>query len=167
MNNKHQGFTLIEILVVVFIISIVTLVATMNFGNQGNTRIVDSEASRLEQILTLVAQTAILEQTDLGVGLWRDGYAVWRYDVVDSQWKLIQHDRVLTTHTLPDDLQLTLRLERLEQILPQTPKGVRGPQLWFSVAGSALPAVVSVTSGEVTEDLIIENNGAITVKRAE
>jgi type II secretion system protein H len=167
MHNKRSGFTLIEILVVIFIISVIALAATMNFSTHGNAREIDNESYRLKQIVNLVAETAVLEQADLGVGMWRTGYAVWRFDPIDKQWKIINHDRILTAHTVSNALHLTLRIEKMVQILPEFPNTVRGPQLWFSSSGSALPAVVSVTNGEVTEDLIIENNGAVTVQREE
>lgn len=163
MHYKTAGFTLIEILVVIFIVSIVALAATLNFSNYGNGRVVDAESYRLKQILNLTAQTAILEQTDLGVGFWENGYNIWRYDVVNNSWQLIQNERVLTAHTLPDVVHFELHINRLNQILPTNSDSLRGPQLWFSSVGAALPAEISVISEDIVDKVVIENNGVAEV----
>lgn len=163
MTKSNSGFTLIEILIVIFIISVVALAATVNFGTIGSSRDIDNESYRLQQLLTLTAQTAMLEQVDLGIGLWRNGYAVWRYDLSNKQWKQINNDRILSAHHLPERVQLNLRVNKISQILPENEKTLRAPQLWFGTAGTASPAVVSITSAEISEDVVIEDNGNVFV----
>ncbi|MFI4954335.1 MAG: type II secretion system minor pseudopilin GspH [Gammaproteobacteria bacterium] len=153
------GFTLIEILVVVFIIAIVALATSLTIGNTRGGRVVKQEANHLQRYLQLVGQTAIIDQMDLGVGIWSTGYAVWKYDYTNKKWMLITDDRALKEYDLPEPLRITLRSEQLLGALPNTLQGVRVPQIGFSATGSATPVTVVISNEEIHYDVEIANNG--------
>ena len=162
-TRAAQGFTLIEILVVVFIISIVVLAVTLTVGNTRGGRVVKQEAGHLQRYLQLVAQTAMIEQMDLGVGVWSSGYAVWRYDYTNKKWLLLTGDRALKEYELPEPLQLTLKLDHLSQTVPNTVQGVSVPQIGFSATGSVTPAIVTLSQDEIHYEVDVANNGEIKI----
>jgi type II secretion system protein H len=158
-STRFSGFTLIEILVVIFIVSIVALATTLTVGNIRGGRVVQQEAEHLQRYLELVAQTAMIEQVDLGVGVWSAGYAVWRYDYAEQKWLLLTGDRVLKEYILPEPLQLTLRLDQLMRVVPNHRQGVVVPQIGFSATGSATSATVIISQDDIHYDVEVANNG--------
>lgn len=158
-----QGFTLIEILVVVFIISIVALASTLTISHRSGGRVVKQEAEHLQRYLQVVAQTAMIEQMDLAVGVWSTGYATWRYDYTVKKWLLITDDRALKEYTVPEPLRLTLRLDNLARVVPNTPQSIQVPQIGFSSTGSATPATVIIKNEDIHYEVDIANNGKIKI----
>lgn len=167
MLKKSTGFTLIEIIIVIFIISIMSLAATLNYSNYGAGRDVDNESNRLLQLINLTSQTAMLEQSDLGIGLWRNGYNVWRYDPSEKKWNVIKNDRAFTEHILTRNLHLELRMNKSSQIVPPSGETLTHPQIWFSSSGGATPSTIMIKSEHITDSVEIANNGKIEVKREE
>lgn len=66
MGNRPQGFTLIEILVVMVIISIVTTVAMLSLG-RNNTKVVEAFVNDFTQSITLAEEQAMLAPAVLGL----------------------------------------------------------------------------------------------------
>ena len=68
MKRSKAGYTLIEILIVVLIISIVTSVAMLSIGRNENKQM-ESFAQELMQMLSLAEEQAMLQPTVLGLML--------------------------------------------------------------------------------------------------
>ncbi len=66
MGNRPQGFTLIEILVVMLIISIITTVAMLSMG-RNNTKVIEAFVSEFTQSLNLAEEQAMLAPAVLGL----------------------------------------------------------------------------------------------------
>lgn len=162
-RRNDRGFTLIEILVVVFIIALVTLATSLTVGTTRGGRVVSQEAQQLQRVIELAAQTAMLEQIELGVGLWKTGYAVWQYDLSSKQWTRVTHDIALKEYTLPSSLTLSLDAQQKPSSLPPTIEGLKTPQLWFSSSGMMTPAIIKVSAGDVVYTVEIKVDGEVLV----
>lgn len=163
MPKNNNGFTLIELLVVVFIIGLIAMMTTLTVSTTRSGRVVTQEAQQLQRILQLAAQTAMIEQMELGVGLWEGGYDVWQYNMSTHQWSRVPNDVAFKEHTLPSSIVLSLQVERRGQSLPRASNAISIPQLLFSSSGTATQAVISVSTPDVTDTIEIKNDGEVVL----
>lgn len=84
-----SGFTLIEILVVLVIISIVMTFVVASFGDFGQNREIVAEGKYLRQYIELAKQEAILDDVTLAVHIDSSGYEILRFKEPNS-WQPIQ-----------------------------------------------------------------------------
>lgn len=104
---RGRGFTLLEILVVVFIIGILLTAVTVMFGSSEMTR-VREEADRLATLITLAREQAILDGQEIAVAFDDTGYA---FQVYDGQgWLALEGDDILRRRTFPDIVDIEVNL---------------------------------------------------------
>ena len=137
--RRSKGFTLVEILVVLFIISIVTSVAMLSIGRNDNKRM-ETFANELTQIMTLAEEQAMLQPTVLGVSL--NGHTIQftrlqaAQDGKKSQWLPLQ-EAALNKHVIPDDIQVGIKVGSARTLASRSDE-------------SALPQIIISTNGDVT-----------------
>lgn len=139
-TTKMKGFTLIEVLVVLFIISIVTAIALLTIGNNEQ-REVKQFAEELTQILTLAEEQAMLQPTVLGLALNQDSFHFASYqleaDKKKNYWKPL-HDNLLGKHRIPSDIEVNIKMGK-ESGLPN-----HEPQIIISTNGDLTPFTIYV-----------------------
>ncbi len=107
--RTSSGFTLIELLVALLIIGIVVTAATLSIGN--NDAELEESARRLQAVLDLAADEAVLQSRDLGFSVTAEGY---RFLVRgDEGWRTVNGDPLLRERFLPEELRLELTVEGL------------------------------------------------------
>lgn len=74
------GFTLLEIMVVIFIIGILATLVTLAIGNRPIDDRLDNEAARIEQLLRMAQDDAEVRGIAIGVRLTQDGYEFMAQD---------------------------------------------------------------------------------------
>jgi len=160
-----KGFTLLEILVVMVIMGIILSFATLSIDNSGELRLMQQEARRLESILTLANQEAVLQAKEIGVSFTAHQYQFYVLD--GEQWQHLNQDEILHLHLLPANLQLEVRLEGETVVLKQTEDK---PQLLLLSSGE-LPLFEIVLSSELNHKiryrLTSQITGQIQVERDE
>lgn len=130
LSPRPIGFTLIEILVVIIIISIVVSVASVNFFRDDKQTLAE-EAKRLALLLEHAREEALLTGKLIG---WSAGDASYQFLVPDGEgkWQTKRDDDVLRPRTFA--LPIAWRDFRING-QPAKP----GDPLVFTNAGSALP----------------------------
>ncbi len=103
MRGKF-GFTLVEILVVLVIISTTVTFAILSFGDFGKSRQAKAAAEQLAQYITLLQQKAILENRLLGLSLKPHSYQAMRYNGL-AGWQYINKGNLYREQPLPGGLQ--------------------------------------------------------------
>jgi type II secretion system protein H len=73
--SEQQGFTLIEVLVVVFIIGIIVTFATLSIGDRVLSDRLETEAQRLRQLFEMAGEDAEMHGTEIGFVYTDRGYA--------------------------------------------------------------------------------------------
>ena len=110
--HRQTGFTLFEILVVVFIIAVISGTAVLSLGVLGDDREVDREASRAMALFAVAKDEAMLQGREFGIEFERGGYRFVEFDPETEQWFDVPgDDDLLRTHTLPDSMELELYLD--------------------------------------------------------
>jgi len=142
--SRAAGFTLLELLVVVFIIGIMATMFTLSVGIAGGTdRELRREAERLETLLALALEDASFQSRELGLRLYpaRYEFSVFNrgdpFDPTDDQWIPLEDD-VLGARELPAVFALELEIEERSVNLERSEKDVEKkyePQLFIFSSG--------------------------------
>jgi general secretion pathway protein H len=85
--RQAAGFTLIEIMIVVFIIGLITAAAVITFGGDRRDTELDKEAQRLDALFDYVREQAELQTRDYGFRVNAMGYSFVTFDVLQNQWR--------------------------------------------------------------------------------
>ena len=104
-RSQGAGFTLIEVLVVVFVIAIASAVVVANFEGDERGKM-EREARRLAGALEHAASLAQWQSETLGVSAEGNVYRFWRRRG-DGVWTLLDDDPVLAPRALPPEFSVT------------------------------------------------------------
>lgn len=141
-RHRSRGFSLIELLVVVFIIGLFAGTAVLSLNVVGVDRELEREALRLQSLLDTLMDEAVLQTRDYGVLFTNSGYRFFVYDYQSLSWLEPVGDEFLRERRLTEPLAMTLFLEDREVVLDSEYEPVFGQQ--------PQPQVVLLASGEIT-----------------
>ena len=137
MIAPPQGFTLLEIMVVLVLMGILASLAVLSVGGGSQDRLAQ-EGQRLAALLELQQQEAILTGEIRGVQFGRQGYAILTLDE-QGTWGPPDATNTLIRHELPEDIALGLWVDNRPAPLEK----------------SRFPQVLLLNSGEATEFVVV------------
>jgi general secretion pathway protein H len=111
------GFTLVEILVVVVIISIVTAGIVLSVNVTGRDRDLERESDRLLALFKYAREQAELQTREYGIMFQDDGYEFLTYDTRRDSWRSVFEDDALRARRLPDGLGFRLSVDARPVVL--------------------------------------------------
>ncbi|MAI54636.1 MAG: type II secretion system protein GspH [Gammaproteobacteria bacterium TMED95] len=152
--RRLSGFTLIEILVVLFIVSMLTGLVVANLPGFVSSADYEEEMMRLKFALDQGLQKAEIDASEVGVVIYSDGYEFLVFDETLKGW-LPALDRSLRKHQLPDDLMLLLSLED-EPI-----------RLGMPATEESVNPIDPVGEGEIEPNILLLSSGETSVFRLE
>jgi general secretion pathway protein H len=107
--RKHiHGFTLIEILIVIVIISVISTVAMLSIHFNRNKQL-ETLANTLANLITLAEEEAMLRPAVLGLVFTPHSYQFYIYQENNHTWQPLPN-RVFRATAIPDDTQITLKI---------------------------------------------------------
>lgn len=151
LNLHHKGFTLLELLVVLVVISIATGLIVVR-GTPGDSRYLQAQSEKLSQILRIAQQQALLKSRTIRFSLLKDGFQFeqneadrWlpiteepllrprKWDNPALSAKLVEEGRAVAFLTIEPQQGLTnqqvvLQLHSTRQILNRVFTGVFKPE---------------------------------------
>mgnify|MGYP000983256898 CR=1 FL=1 len=142
---RPRGFTLIEILVVLVIIAIVISFAVMNIGVTGRDGGLDEESRRIQGLMALLQERAVLEGRDFGLLIEPAAYQFVVYQTRRQRWENFDVEREFRRRDLPKGLAFELQLDSRNIVLKTRDERIKGdapqtaPQLIIGAGGEGTP----------------------------
>lgn len=135
MRNLIRGYTLIEILVVLFIISIVTGVGLLSIRYNENKQL-ESLANKMSETLQLAEEQALLQPMVLGLSIDQEKMQFFQSE--KNEWLPIQ-DQILKQQMIPGQFQMVLATKTSQaQEIDKKPR----PQIIISTNGDITPFTI-------------------------
>jgi general secretion pathway protein H len=141
---RSKGFTLVEILVVVVIMAVVISLAVLSIGVTGRDAQLDEESRRIEGLLGLLHERALLEGRDFGLRIEPSAYEFVVYEATRDRWLRMDQDHEFRHRELPKGVDFELQLDSQTVVLKPVDRNMKSDQL------SPSPQVAIAASGEGT-----------------
>ena len=142
---RSKGFTLVEILVVVVIIAIVVSLAVLSVGVTGRDSQLDEESRRIEGLVGLLHERALLEGRDFGLRIEPAAYEFVVYEPRRDRWMPLDQEREFRHRDLPKGVTFELQLDSQVVVLKpidrtlSTDQAPPGPQVAIAASGEGTP----------------------------
>lgn len=121
LRGRSGGFSLIEILVVIVIISIVMSIAILSITLAGGDNQLRDEAQRVISLVEVARDESLLQGREFGLEFMQGSYRFVEFDPLTQQWSEVIGDDTLRLRQLPDELELELYIEERRVILKPDP----------------------------------------------
>jgi len=122
-TKQQNGFTLIEILVVIAIMGIMLGLGMFSFGDGGLSDKLEQESNRLYSLIKLAQEEAILNSSELALEIDRDGYIFKQFVINEktgkTEWIEIAGERIFRKRTLTAGIELDITIENEELTLAE------------------------------------------------
>lgn len=138
-TSTRAGFTLVELLVVLFLVAVLAGLVVMQLGDRGEHRELRREAERLQHLIELGRQEAVRSASQWGIQFDRRGYRFLKLDPERRRWEPVIQ-RPWGERSLPDSMQLRVRAEGRAAA-----RGLEG-----STEDSRRPSILLLSSSEVS-----------------
>jgi general secretion pathway protein H len=148
---RSKGFTLVEILVVVVIMAVLISLAVLSMGVTGRDTGLDEETRRIEGLIGLLHERALLEGRDFGLRLEPSAYEFVVYDPYKDRWLSMKQDQEYRHRDLPKGLSFQLELDSQVVVLKAVDKtfssdqGPPPPQVAIAASGEGTPFRLTLT----------------------
>ena len=155
----QNGFTLIELIVVIVIIAILFTYTTLAIRGNSPADAIKEEARRLERLIELALEESILRGDEYGIEIFIDGYRF--LSRIDEQWQPITQDTILRERELPENMELETHLEDSPLAVDLSTDPLSDDQVELDESGEAeksttaekiYPHIYLLTSGEIAPD---------------
>lgn len=111
-QRLSQGFTLIEVLLVILLIGLLASAVVINFSGDSRDKKLETQTGKLQQLVQIASETAMLKQQELGLFIDNEGYRFMLFQ--DDKWHSIREPKSLQPRQFPPGYKISLELEGLE-----------------------------------------------------
>jgi general secretion pathway protein H len=123
-SARSAGFTLIELMVVVFIVGLIAAAAVITFGGDRRDTELDREAEKLNALFDYVREQAELQTRDYGFRVNELGYSFVVFDVMQNQWRTADEDDALREREFPEGIEPQMVVEGRQIVLDQKKRAI-------------------------------------------
>ena len=151
--DKTRGFTLFEIIVVVFIIGLIVTFGSLSIS-QHSDRYVEDEAKRIHHLVRLATEEAVLSAQEFSLLVSYQGYSFAQ--LVGPKWEPIEGDTFFRSREFPDNLNVKMLVYDQEVNLNDSEKPV---QIYLLSSGEVTPFKLTL-KGESEAEYVV--TGSLT-----
>jgi general secretion pathway protein H len=141
VTMKEQGFTLVEILVVLIIVSVMSGVVVTSLPSSFQDGDFDEETLRLKTVMDLVREESLTQASEYGFDTDKDSYSFYVYNEIEQHWEQLE-SRPYTERKLTEGTTLRMIIEDSELVLGGGEEDAESAQ--------NAPHVLLLSSGEMT-----------------
>lgn len=109
--KHHRGFTLLEIMLVMLLLGLMASYVVVNFVSESRPSRIQKETDRLQQLVQVLSETAILKQQDFGLMLNDKGYQFLVHN--GQKWQEVAEPKFMQFHPWPETIRAELELDGL------------------------------------------------------
>jgi general secretion pathway protein H len=141
---RSKGFTLVEILVVMLIIAAVISLTVLSVNSTGRDSQLDEESRRIEGLVGLLHERALLEGRDFGLRIEPAAYEFVFYDSRRNRWLMMDQEREFRHRELPKGISFQLQLDSQTVVIKPVDRNLSGgdppgPQVAIAASGEGTP----------------------------
>jgi len=133
--RQAAGFTLIEILVVMLIVSVMMGIVVVRLPAVSQSAELTEDSERLLTILNMASDEAIIKGAELGFDIEKGSYQFYEMDSENGKWDLLEYSP-FNKRQLSKGVRINIRVEGRSLL--------KDPD-------STIPSVLFLSSGETTE----------------
>jgi general secretion pathway protein H len=141
---RSKGFTLVEILVVIVIIAVVISLTVLSVNSTGRDSQLDEETRRIEGLVDLLHERALLEGRDFGLRIEPTSYEFVVYDTRTYRWMPFDQEHEFRRRELPKGVSFILTLDSQVVVIKPVDHNLASDQ------SPTPPQVAIAASGEGT-----------------
>jgi len=147
---RNKGFTLVEILVVLVIMAVVIALAVLSIGTTGRDSQLDEESRRIQGLIDILHERALLEGRDFGVRIEPTGYEFAVYNADRDRWLTLNDEQEFRHRNLPTGVSFQLQLDSVDIVLKPVERNALSdqpppPQLAIAASGDGTPFKLTLT----------------------
>jgi general secretion pathway protein H len=166
--RRTAGFTLLEMMVVMVLIGIIFSFATLSMRGDDVAVLMKQEAQRMETLVNLASDEAVIRGEELAVRFRDDGYEFLLLG--DAGWQTAQ-DGLLKDYSMPADIELRLDVSGDLPVFSGKEKDEEesSPQVFILSSGEITPFSVVFQSGLSKHEYLLDTSilGTVTVTSEE
>lgn len=147
---RARGFSLVEIMIVVFIVGLFSALAIISYGGQSRDTQLEEETERLDALFAYAREQAELQTRDYGLRINRQEYSFVVFDILANQWRPVDEDDALRARQIPEGVIPELVIEGRGVVLE-----TRKPKV-----EDYTPQIMIFANGDITSfELALEREG--------
>ena len=142
---RSKGFTLVEILVVLVIMAVIISIAVLSIGTTGRDQQLDEETRRIQGLVDLLHERALLEGRDFGLRIEPTAYEFVVYSADRDRWLTLTDENEFRRRNLPKGVTFELELDAIQVVLKpidktfSTDEPPPPPQVAIAASGEGTP----------------------------
>jgi general secretion pathway protein H len=143
--GRGRGFTLVEILVVVVIMAVIISLAVLSIGVSGRDSQLDEETRRIQGLVDVLHERALLEGRDFGIRIEPAAYEFVVYEPNRDRWLSLSQEHEFRRRELPKGVSFELEMDSVQVVLKpiertfSTDEPPPPPQLAIAASGEGTP----------------------------
>jgi len=147
--TRADGFSLLELLVVIVIISILFTFTTLAIRGTSPEELLQTEAQRLDRVLQLALEEAILKGVEYGLEFTPNSYRFLLW--AENSWQSLEADKLLRERQLPESMEFELEIEQIDVLI----EDAEDEDDEDEDAEKLRPQVFLLSSGEITPEFSV------------